>query len=104
MARFISPIINSGGRVREGKGFSSEELKLAGLTPGEAKRLGVPYDSRRRSSYDDNIEILKEYVSQAKEASISLPKPKITCKYLSGRVYQGKTSSGKKMRHLSKRK
>ena len=100
----ISPIIQRGNRAREGKGFSNEELKEAGLSPGEAKRLGIPVDTRRKTSYDDNVETLKEYLKEAKEAGLKVSKPKQSGKPVRGRVYRGKTSAGKKMRYLSHRK
>ena len=100
----ISPIIQRGNRAREGKGFSNEELKEAGLSPGEAKRLGIPVDTRRKTSYDDNVETLKEYLKEAKEAGLKVSKPKQSGKPVKGRAYRGKTSAGKKMRYLSHRK
>ena len=42
MVRMVTPVITSGDRAREGKGFSVEELKAVELTPGEATRLGIP--------------------------------------------------------------
>jgi large subunit ribosomal protein L13e len=100
----ISPIIQKGRRAREGKGFSKEELKEAGLTPGEAKRLGIPVDTRRKTKYGDNVETLKEYLKEAKEAGIRIPNPKQEGKPAKGRAYRGLTSQGKKMRNLSRRK
>jgi ribosomal protein L13E len=104
MVRVISPIIENVGRVREGKGFSIEELKSAGISPGEAKKLGIPYDNRRRSNYEGNVEILKEYIEEAKKAGLSFSAPKVTGKRLPGRVYKGKTSAGQRMRNLNHRK
>jgi large subunit ribosomal protein L13e len=100
----ISPIIQRGNRAREGKGFSKEELKETGLSPGEAKRLGIPVDTRRKTSYEDNVETLKEYLKEAKEAKIKVSKPKQTGKPVKGRAYRGMTSAGKKVRNLSRRK
>jgi len=105
----ISPIIRAriiqrGSRAREGKGFSREELKEAELTPGEARRLGIPVDTRRKTNYEDNVETLKEYLKEAKKAGIKVSKPKQTGKPVRGRAYRGLTSSGKKMRYLSHRK
>jgi large subunit ribosomal protein L13e len=47
---------------RKGRGFSLLEIKAAGLTISEAKKLGIPIDSRRRSSHDVNIEKLKQLI------------------------------------------
>lgn len=47
-------------RTREGRGFSQEEIKRAGLTLQEAKRLEIPLDKRRRTTHLQNIQTLKE--------------------------------------------
>jgi large subunit ribosomal protein L13e len=104
MVRFISPIVESGKRVREGKGFSKAELDKVKLSVIKARSLGIPVDSRRKSSYDDNIEILKEFLEDAKDLDIRQSRPKIISKAISGRAFRGKTSAGKKMRNLSRRK
>jgi large subunit ribosomal protein L13e len=104
MVRRIYPIIQSGSRAREGKGFSKPELDAAEISPGEARRLGIPFDSRRSSFYDDNVETLKLYIGEAREAKVKFSKPKQTGKPHKRRVYRGLTSAGKKMRNLSRRK
>jgi large subunit ribosomal protein L13e len=100
----VSSVVTSGDGAREGKGFSVEELKAVDLTPAAAARLGIPHDLRRRTSHEDNVEALKEYLKDAKEAGVKVKKPRQTCKPQVGRVYRGKTSSGKKMRNLTRRK
>jgi len=45
---------------RVGKGFSLGELREAGLTPADAKRLGIYVDKRRKSVHPWNVEILKK--------------------------------------------
>jgi large subunit ribosomal protein L13e len=104
MVRMIQPVITSGDRTREGKGFSAGELKAAETTPGEAVRLGVPYDPRRRTSHEENVEALRDYLKEAKEAGLRVEKPRQAGKPVTGRVYRGKTGAGKKMRNLSHRK
>lgn len=100
----ISPIVESGDRVREGKGFSLDELKAVELTPGKATRLGIPYDPRRKTSHEENVETLKEFLVEAEKVELNIPKPKQSSKPHKGRVYRGRTSSGKRMRNLSRRK
>ena len=100
----ITPIIESGDRVREGKGFSKEELGKAELTLGEAKRLGIPVDSRRKSSHDENVETLKEFLEESKNVEFRVQRPKQTSKPHVRRVHRGRTSAGQKMRNLSRRK
>ena len=48
-------------QVREGRGFSLEEIKRAGLTLSEAKILELPIDKRRKTTHPKNIQTLKEY-------------------------------------------
>ena len=48
------------GRERVGRGFSKGELKSAGLTLQDAKKLGIYVDKRRRSVHEKNVEALKE--------------------------------------------
>lgn len=104
MARMIEPIITLGVRARKGKGFSAEELKAADITPGEAVKMGVPYDPRRRTSHEDNVDALREYLDEARKAGLKVERPRQEGKPVVGRVYRGKTGAGKKMRNLSHRK
>lgn len=102
MVRMISPIVKRGSRVRAGKGFSIDELKEAGLNPGEARHLGVPVDQRRSTSYSENVEGLKEWVAEARQEGFRVPKTRQSSKGQKGRAFRGLTSSGKKMRALKK--
>lgn len=66
---------------RTGRGFSTEEIKKAGITAALARKLKVPVDTRRKSSYDFNIEELKslalpEKKPKAKKAVKAAPKKK----------------------------
>ena len=63
----IKPKINKkDGKQREGRGFSAEELKKAGLTPAEAKKLEIPVDKRRKTAHDQNVETIKAYAEKKK--------------------------------------
>ena len=48
-------------RMRKGKGFSLGEIKKAGLTAREARRLGIVVDKLRKTSHPMNVQALKEY-------------------------------------------
>ncbi|KYH38048.1 MAG: 50S ribosomal protein L13 [Candidatus Bathyarchaeota archaeon B23] len=102
MGRLLSPMVKRGRKTRVGRGFSLGELKEAGITPDEARRLGVPVDSRRRSTHPENVEMLREWIARAREEGIRAPKPRQEAKPPRGRVYRGLTSAGKKVRGLRK--
>jgi large subunit ribosomal protein L13e len=102
MVRMISPIVKRGSKVRTGKGFSKGEIEESGLNIGEARHLGVPVDQRRSTSYSENVEALNEWIIEAKKEGFRAPRPKQSSKSQRGRAFRGMTSSGKKMRALSK--
>ena len=74
------------GQPREGRGFSIEELRLAGLHPRFARTVGIAVDSRRTNksteSLERNVKRLKSYV----ERLVLLPqkdgKPKVGRKWI----------------------
>jgi large subunit ribosomal protein L13e len=86
--------------IREGRGFSVAEVQAAGLNPGEAEILGIPVDLRRKSTHEENVEILKEYVASAKENKLKISKPKQTSKGQRGRAARSVTKAGQKSRGL----
>jgi len=49
-------------RTREGKGFSRDELKEAGIDRKHASRLRLPVDLRRKTRHAENIKLLKRYL------------------------------------------
>ena len=104
MVRFITPIVESGDRVREGKGFSLAELEKVELSAGQAKSMGIPVDTRRGTSHEENVEALKEFLEDSKDVDIKVEKPKMENKPIRGRAFRGKTSAGQKMRNLSRKK
>jgi large subunit ribosomal protein L13e len=88
--------------IREGRGFSVAEIQAAGLNPGEARILGIPVDLRRKSTHEENVEILKEFITSAKENKIKVPQPKQTSKGQRGRAARSVTKAGHKSRGLVK--
>ena len=67
-------IIKTNGKNREGRGFSREELKKAGINLQEAKAIELPIDMRRKTAHDINVEAIKEFAEQ--EKTKRKPKPK----------------------------
>ncbi len=53
-------ISKKNGETREGRGFSREELRKAGISPNQALRLGLPVDARRRTVHEENVELAKQ--------------------------------------------
>jgi large subunit ribosomal protein L13e len=53
------PVVKTNTKFREGKGFSIAELKEAGLTILDAKRIGIYLDKRRKSCHSQNVQYLK---------------------------------------------
>ena len=69
----IAPIVRrklKDGRIitRAGRGFSLNELRAAGITIDVAKRIGIPVDKRRRSSREENVQMLRELVRKISES------------------------------------
>ena len=62
-------ISRKNGKQRLGRGFSSQELKKAGLSFKEALKLGVPVDLRRRTDHEKNIDLIKEFLESIKKAA-----------------------------------
>ncbi|MGB9959076.1 MAG: ribosomal protein L13e [Candidatus Bathyarchaeales archaeon] len=70
--RTISPVVfKKGGKQRIGKGFSLGELKEAKLSVGEALKLGVPVDPRRRTTHEGNVKALKNLLETKRGSSES---------------------------------
>ncbi|XHH10008.1 MAG: ribosomal protein L13e [Candidatus Bathyarchaeia archaeon] len=63
----IKPTIQKpNGKTKNGKGFSPHELAKAGVSPFQAKQLGLPVDFRRKSEHESNIEALKAHATAKK--------------------------------------
>jgi len=65
--RRIIAIVYSKGKKRTGKGFSIKELKAVNLIVKKALRLKIPVDTRRKTIYEENVKVLKNYLTQIGE-------------------------------------
>ncbi len=63
------------GKQRDGRGFSPEELKKAGLNRAEAIKIGLPADLRRKTAHNENVEAIKAYAEKRKAEAKPKPKP-----------------------------
>ncbi|MCL2358868.1 MAG: ribosomal protein L13e [Nitrososphaerota archaeon] len=57
---FIKP----NGKQKQGRGFSINELKAAGVSKQQAKKAGLPVDVRRKSQHDQNIQAIKAHTKK----------------------------------------
>jgi large subunit ribosomal protein L13e len=64
------------GKERNGRGFSLEELKKAGLNKSEAIKLEIPVDKRRKTAHDQNVQKIKSYAKKKKSETKPKPQPK----------------------------
>jgi len=74
------PTIRYNSRVREGRGFTLEELKKVSINRKEARQLGISVDHRRRNKSLENLHLnvarLKLYKSKLILFPLNVKKPK----------------------------
>ena len=73
--RDIKPEVLKPDGKRNGRGFSREELKKAGLNSADAKRLEMPIDRRRKTAHDQKVEAIKAYAEKKKAKAKPKQKP-----------------------------
>jgi ribosomal protein L13E len=86
-------IMKQDGKQRNGRGFSTEELKKAGLNSAEAREMGLLADLRRRTMHDENVEVLKA-CAEKKRAEVK-PKPKPVPKQSAKQAVKSKKEKSK---------
>jgi len=63
----VKPTITSpNGKQKQGKGFSPNELKAAGISKQQAYKAGLPVDARRKSLHAENVEAIKAHTKKGK--------------------------------------
>ena len=60
-------------KIREGRGFTFEELKKAGFEVRKAAKLGIAVDHRRRNTNEESLEINVARLLNYKKNLIVLP-------------------------------
>jgi large subunit ribosomal protein L13e len=68
-------VVRKDGKARLGRGFSRGELKEAEVDFKQALRLAVPVDLRRKTKHEENVHILKQYLSLRMPKISKPPKP-----------------------------
>jgi large subunit ribosomal protein L13e len=73
------PRVKSPGKAvpRRGRGFSIDETKQAGLAIEEARRMGLIIDLRRKTTHEENVEALKQYVKDLDDLVAELTKTEV---------------------------
>ncbi len=95
-------------KMREARGFSIGEVKAAGATASEVRRVGFYVDERRQSNRESNVKILKDLIKAVSKLQGIHPKPKretpssMTSGPHKGRAFRGLTPAGRKSRGFTK--
>ncbi len=69
------PVVKSSKTThpRRGRGFSAEEISQAELSVMDARSMGLIVDLRRKTSHEENVEALKQYVKDIRETVVPEP-------------------------------
>ncbi|CAO1639272.1 unnamed protein product [Sympodiomycopsis kandeliae] len=68
------PTLKYNTKLREGKGFTTEEIKAAGLRKKEARSIGIPVDHRRRNKSEESLKLNSERIKAYRERIVVLPR------------------------------
>ena len=66
MQKMARPTVRHGYIIRLGRGYSLQELKVAGIDPRFARRSGVPVDVWRQTEHPENVDQLKSIAKNFK--------------------------------------
>jgi len=61
-------------KIREGRGFTFEELKKAGFQVNKARKLGIAVDHRRRNLSEESLELNVQRLKEYKDKLIVFPR------------------------------
>ena len=62
-------------KLRQGRGFTIEELKAAGIRKVEALSIGIPVDHRRKNRSEEGLKLNADRLKAYKERLIVVPRP-----------------------------
>lgn len=65
MHHIKATITKHNGKTKQSRGFSPNELKEAGLTKQDAKKIGIPLDVKRKTMHAANVATLKAHTPKA---------------------------------------
>ncbi len=68
MHHIKATIIKPNGKTKQSRGFSPNELKEAGLTKQDAKKIGIPLDIKRKTTHEENVATLKAHKPKTVES------------------------------------
>lgn len=68
------PTIRYNTKLREGKGFTPEEIKAAGLRKKEARSIGIPVDHRRRNKSEESLKLNADRIKAYRAKLVVLPR------------------------------
>ncbi|MBI4147004.1 hypothetical protein HY489_06745 [Candidatus Woesearchaeota archaeon] len=72
----MQPIVEHRGQQRKAKGYSCKEIEEAGINCQQFCKLKLPWDSRRSTSYKQNVDQLKKMEKPAVPAKKAKPAAK----------------------------
>ena len=61
-------------KMRQGRGFTLEELKAAGIRKVEARSIGIPVDHRRKNKSEESLKLNTDRLKAYKERLIVFPR------------------------------
>ena len=69
-----APTLKYNTKLRQGRGFTTEELKAAGIRKKEARSIGIPVDHRRKNKSEESLKLNADRLKAYKERLVVLPR------------------------------
>ncbi|KDN38273.1 putative ribosomal protein L13B [Tilletiaria anomala UBC 951] len=68
------PTLKYNTKLREGRGFTLEEIKAAGLKKKDAASIGIPIDHRRKNKSEEGLKLNAARIQAYRERIVVLPR------------------------------